>query len=46
MTFETAKNIVDLLLNDQFELINTKNVFAIIVDFIGGEPLMEIALID
>ena len=46
MTWETAKVFIDKLLNDKFELINTKNCFAIIFDFIGGEPLMEIDLID
>lgn len=46
MTWETAKTIIDKLLNDEFPLANTKNCFAIIVEFIGGEPLMEIELIE
>lgn len=46
MTFEVAKDIIDKLLNDESELINTKNTFFIIYDFIGGEPFLEIDLID
>jgi sulfatase maturation enzyme AslB (radical SAM superfamily) len=46
MTFETAKNIIDKLLNDEFSLINTKTTFGIAIEFIGGEPFMEIDLID
>ena len=46
MTFETAKKIIDKLLNDEIELVNIKNTFGIIIDFIGGEPLMEIELIE
>lgn len=44
MPFETAKKMVDQLLNDE-TYINTKNTAGLIVDFIGGEPLMEIDLI-
>lgn len=45
MTLETAKNFIDKLLNNEFELINTDNTFAVVLEFIGGEPLMEIELI-
>lgn len=41
MSFETAKKIVDRLYNDD----NGKSE-AIILEFIGGEPLLEIDLID
>jgi radical SAM peptide maturase (CXXX-repeat target family) len=41
MSFETAKKIVDRLYNDD----NGKSE-AIILEFIGGEPLLEIELID
>lgn len=46
MTFEVAKIIIDKLLNNEFEFVNLDNTFAIIVDFIGGEPLLEIDLIE
>ena len=45
MSFETAKKIIDRLLNNEIELINTNNTLAIVFDFIGGEPLLEIDLI-
>ena len=45
MTFETAKAFIDKLLNDQFERINTQNTIGLLINFIGGEPLMEIELI-
>lgn len=49
MSFDTAKKMIDLLLNGEkgmAEYINTKNSPGLIVDFIGGEPLLEIELID
>lgn len=46
MDFTSAKKFIDKLLNDEFELINTTNTFGLIVDFIGGEPFIEIDLID
>ena len=46
MTFNTAKIFIDKLLNDEYTIINSKNTDAIIFDFIGGEPLMEIDLIE
>lgn len=45
MDFNTAKKFIDILLSDQFERINTKNALGLSVHFIGGEPLMEIKLI-
>ena len=38
MSFDTAKRLVDYLLSDQSDYINTKNTLAVILDFIGGEP--------
>ena len=46
MSFDTAKNIIDKLLNNEFEFANIKNTVGLIVDFIGGEPFMEIDLIE
>lgn len=46
MTFEVAKKFIDDLLTDKYENINTSNTFGIYFDFIGGEPLLEIELID
>ena len=43
MDFDTAKNIVDFLMNDEYSL-NLSD--SIMLDFIGGEPLLEIDLID
>lgn len=44
MTFETAKDFIDHLLNDDYGYINRYNSPAIIIEFIGGEPLLEITL--
>lgn len=49
MTFETAKKCVDLLFQEDEKnslLINPYESNGIILDFIGGEPLLEIDLID
>jgi sulfatase maturation enzyme AslB (radical SAM superfamily) len=46
MTFNTAKVFIDKLLNNEFEILNLDKIFAISVEFIGGEPLMEIELIE
>lgn len=46
MTWETIKPFLDDLLHDKNELINTKTSAGLILDFIGGEPLLEIKLID
>lgn len=49
MPFEVAKEFIDMLLkNDsstQFYM-DTREVGAVILDFIGGEPLLEVELID
>lgn len=45
MTFSTAKKFIDNLLEDKYGYINKYNSPAIILEFIGGEPLMEIDLI-
>ena len=49
MSFEVAKKFIDMLLaNDDNtrQYIDTKASDAIIIDFIGGEPLLEVELID
>jgi radical SAM peptide maturase (CXXX-repeat target family) len=49
MSFETAKRFIDILLNstkDDNEYINSENCQGIIIEFIGGEPFLEIELID
>lgn len=42
MSFETAKKAIDYILNDEEQ----SNAESVIWDFIGGEPFMEIDLID
>jgi radical SAM peptide maturase (CXXX-repeat target family) len=44
MSFETAKEFIDHLLNDDYGYINRYNSPAIIIEFIGGEPFLEINL--
>lgn len=44
MDFYTAKTFIDHLLNDDYGYINRYNSPAIILEFIGGEPLLEIEL--
>lgn len=44
MTFDVAKKFVDDLLDGKYGL-TTENVAGVIIEFIGGEPLMEIDLI-
>lgn len=49
MSFETAKKFVDLLLSSEKgfdKYVSPKLSPALIVEFIGGEPFMEIELID
>lgn len=49
MSFETAKKFVDMLLDatpENNSYINPAISPAIIIEFIGGEPLLEIELID
>ena len=45
MTFDIAKEFIDNLLNDKYGYINRYNSPAIIIEFIGGEPLLSIRLI-
>ena len=44
MEFETAKKFIDNILADKYGYINRYNSPAIIIEFIGGEPLLEISL--
>lgn len=44
MDFDTAKEFIDNLLADKYGYINRYNSPAIIIEFIGGEPLLEIKL--
>lgn len=46
MTFEVAKKFIDSLLNDEYSCATRENTWGISCDFIGGEPLMEIDLIE
>lgn len=49
MSFETAKKAIDQLLTGEKNMdsyINVKTSPAIIIDFIGGEPFLEIDLIE
>ena len=49
MSLETAKKCVDLLFEEDAKhssYINEESTHGIILDFIGGEPLLEIKLID
>lgn len=49
MTFETAKKIIDLMFAEdsiKSKLINEEEATALIMDFIGGEPLLKITLVD
>lgn len=43
MTFQVAKDAIDYFLDHQSELFNSDYI---VLDFIGGEPFMEIDLID
>lgn len=44
MDFNVAKKFIDELLADKYGYINRHNSPAIIIEFIGGEPLLEIKL--
>ena len=44
--FNTAKKFIDIILDGKNPYINMKNTNGIILDFIGGEPLLAIDLID
>ena len=49
MNFETAKKFIELILTDdqnKNSYMNKYNADYIVLDFIGGEPLLEIDLID
>jgi len=49
MSFETAKKFIDLLLTGEKgmnEYLRPKNSPSLIIEFIGGEPFLEIELID
>jgi len=45
MSFEMAKEFVDLLLNEGVPYVTTANTAGVVFEFIGGEPFMEIGLI-
>lgn len=49
LKFETAKKFIDLILDedsDKNHYMNKENSDFVVLDFIGGEPLLEIDLID
>lgn len=49
MSFDVAKNFFDLLVEDSYKedtYVSLKTTPGIVVEFIGGEPLLEIELID
>lgn len=49
MPFSVAKNFIDLLIENNEktkQYIDTKNTLGVVLDFIGGEPFLEIELID
>ena len=49
MSFETAKKYIDLLLSGEkgfSKYVGVENTPGIVLDFIGGEPLLEVELID
>lgn len=46
LDFITAKKFIDKLLKNEIPYINIKDYFGIAIDFIGGEPFIEIDLIE
>jgi sulfatase maturation enzyme AslB (radical SAM superfamily) len=44
MSFDVAKTIIDNLLSND-DVYNTSHVNAIVLEFIGGEPFLEVILI-
>ena len=49
MSFDTAKQFIDLLIKESYtddSYVSLKTTPGIVVEFIGGEPLLEIDLID
>jgi len=48
MTFKTAKIFIDDIINNRFNrkyFINEYNTQGLIIEFFGGEPLLNISLI-
>lgn len=46
MSFETAIEFLSLMLNDEIPWCTTENTCGIALEFIGGEPFLEVELID
>lgn len=46
MSFDIAKKFIDDLLSDKYYLMTKENTGGLTIEFIGGEPLLEIDLID
>ena len=49
MSFETAKKFIDILVEDSYKedaFVSLKTTPGIVIEFIGGEPLLEIDLIE
>lgn len=49
MSFETAKKFIDLLIEDSYKddtFVSLKTTPGVVIEFIGGEPLLELDLID
>lgn len=46
MTFEIAQKAIDSLLNNKIEICTSDKTKGIVFEFIGGEPLLEIDLIE
>ena len=46
MNFNTAKKFIDDILSDKLDYINTSMYAGAVIEFIGGEPLLEIELIE
>ena len=50
MPFEVAKKLIDALLDSKENSINkyikTNETIGVVLDFIGGEPFLEVDLID
>lgn len=44
MTWDTAKKAIDYILDNESKMLYTQD--SVVLDFIGGEPLLEIDLID
>ncbi len=44
MRFETARTFIDMLLGDTNHYINSENSLAVVLEFIGGEPFLEVDL--